>query len=216
VHFSAPFGFALALPAALVVASWLVHDLPRAAEARGGCGATARTIAVALVLIVTAIYARESLAVYSLATHPVGRGGDRFFTMDPAVSSCGPVVGETLAAIEILVPEDAGFAAIPDGVMLNYLARRRNPGKWFEFTPPIVAAAGERRIRDELERGRPDFVVLLSLPADAASVPVFGNDYGSAVRDWIVENYAPVRQIGGKLFSGVGCGVVIAARKRRD
>jgi len=215
VHFSGPYGFALALPAALVAVAIFTHHLPRISRRAGWSGTTARTTAAAIVLCCLAVYVRESLAVYDLLTLPVGEGNDRFFTMAPSISDRGPAVNETLAFIETRMPVAAGFVVIPDGVMLNYLARRRNPGRWFEFVPPQIAVFGEERIRDDLEASRPEYVILVSQTTDVFGPTYFGNDYGFKLKEWVTENYTPVHLAGSRIFSTEGYGIAVAERTRR-
>ncbi len=206
------YGFALAMPATLVVVAIAAHHLPEFVRRRGGCAVTAKLAATTLIVVFLALQASMSWDAYRHVTFPVGRGADRFFTFDTDVWDVGPAVNEALEVIEATVPEDAGFVVIPEGVMLNYLARRRNPGKWFEFTPSYIASMGEGQMRADLEAARPDYVVLTERPTPEHGARYFGTDYGLGLKAWIMENYTPVHLAGNEISSNKGFGIVIARR----
>jgi hypothetical protein len=177
-------------------------------------------VTTSLVIIFLALHAEASWALYREMTFPVGRGSDRFYTFapgytdefDPSYAHSGPVMNGTLEAVETLMPKDAGFVVLPEGVMLNFLARRRNPGRWFEFTSPLVAAVGESRMRADLEAARPDYVILTERPTPEHGTWYFGTDYGLELMDWAMRHYSPVYLAGDKLFSYGGFGVAIGKR----
>ena len=132
-------------------------------------------------------------------------------TLSFVLTSAG---NETLSAVEAVMPRDAGFVVLPEGVMLNYLARRRNPSRWFEFTPQYIANVGERRMRDDLESARPDYVLLTERPTPEHLAEYFGTDYGLLLRDWIVDHYTPIHLAGRKVLSGQGFGIGVAPGDR--
>jgi len=206
------YGFALAMPATLVVVAIAVHHLPEYARRSGGCPVTAQVVATTLVVLFLALQVEMSRTVYHDMNYPVGRGVDRFFTFDAAIMNNGPVINEILEVIETTMPRDAGFVVIPEGVMLNYLARRRNPGRWFEFTPQFIGGMGEARMLADLEAARPDYVVLTERPTPEHGARYFGTDYGFGLKAWIMDNYTPVYLAGNKLFSNQGFGIAIAKR----
>jgi hypothetical protein len=202
------YGFALAMPAALIVTAGTTSLLPSYVKHRGGCVLTAKIMAATLVILHLALQADISRYLYSLMTVPVGRGSDRFYTYGPEVavhypeiSQRGLVMNQALAAIDANMPKDAEFVVLPEGVILNYLTRRRNPGRWFEFTSQSIAAMGEVRMRDDLEAGRPAYVVLTERPTPEAGVTYFGVDFGLTLKSWVVDNYTPVFHAGDSLFS---------------
>ncbi|HEY5999181.1 MAG TPA: hypothetical protein VI078_07735 [bacterium] len=218
------YGFALALPAALVFVAMAAHHLPNLVGRLGGCASTARILVATLVLVFLGVQVESSRKIYALMDAPVGSGPDRFFSFGAGdgtrrlysygfdASEVAPAVNETLGAIEALMPRDAGFVVVPEGVMLNYLARRRNPARWFEFTPQYVANVGEERMRDDLESARPDYVLLTERPTPEHLAEYFGTDYGLVLRDWIMDHYTPVHLAGRKVFSRQGFGIAIARR----
>lgn len=213
VQLFGPYGFALALPATLVLVAIGTYHLPRTVAGRSGCGMTTKVMAAAVILLVLAVHMNESKAAYDSLTYPVGSGNDLFFTMDPAFSSLGPVFNETLAAIASRMPRNAGFVVIPEGVMLNYLTRRRNPGRWFEFNPAVVESMGEDRMRADLEAGRPEYIVLTERKTSEYGSRYFGVDYGLRLKTWVTDHYIPIHLAGSKVFSDQGYGIAIAQRK---
>lgn len=209
------YGFALAMPATLVVVAVAAHHLSAYVQRKGGCAVTTKVVTTALVVLFLALQFGMSRAAYRHMNFPVGSDADRFYAFDAdvqQVGEVGPVVNEALQAIETIVPQGAGFVVIPEGVMLNYLTRRRNPGRWFEFTPQFIGGMGEARMLLDLEAARPEYVVLTERPTPEHGARYFGTDYGLMLKAWIVDNYTPVHLAGNKLFSNQGFGVAIARR----
>jgi len=94
------------------------------------------------------------------------------------------------------LPAHATVATVPEGTMINYLARRRYPTRYVNLMPPEVIMFGQQRILDALRASPPDYVVVVrgSNPADYG-YKSFAEDYGRDIFAWIRESYReiPVR-----------------------
>lgn len=123
---------------------------------------------------------------------------DLFYSVGPQWGPRGEVARKTLAAIEKLIPPDATMVTMPEGVMLNYLTRRRNPTPYINFMPVELAIFGEDEILRSLEDTRPDYVVLVHKRTEEYGYPLFGADpnFGKRTLDWVYREYAPVGLIG--------------------
>jgi len=176
----AHYGFALAalgaLLAVLVVSEWL----PRAVAGHGGAGWVLRG-ALAGALIAAGTFAWQ-LSEHSFArkTFALGEGPDRFWT-----DQRGPGVAHTLATLDERLEPDASLLVLPEGIMLNYLARRRTPTRHINFMPPELILFGEETILSELQASPPDAVLLVHKDTTEYGFPFFGRDYGRAIMSWL-------------------------------
>jgi hypothetical protein len=103
-----------------------------------------------------------------------------------------------LAAIDAL-PPGATLLALPEGLMLNYWARRRSPSRYWLFLPTeLEAAGGEAVVLADLRANPPDFVAFVERPHHEFGVGRFGVDRrnGRAIGDWVRANYRRVARVG--------------------
>ena len=88
------------------------------------------------------------------------------------------------------------LAALPEGDMLNYLARLRNPTPYSTFMPPEVMLLGQSNMIDAFRKSPPDLILLVHRNASDYDVPWFGRDYAVELWSWIQENYRTVKRFG--------------------
>ncbi len=82
------------------------------------------------------------------------------------------------------------FVVLPEGVMLNYLARVAAPVRYVNYMPPELLMFAEERMVADLRAAAPAAVVLVHKPTAEYGFPWFGTDYGRAFAPWLNENYA--------------------------
>ncbi len=180
----AHYGFALAMPATLLVVAALVGWLPDHLDARGLRGAVVRACAFALI----AFFAVEHLSVtatrLAAKTGWVGSGRDRF-----RADVRGALVQ---GAVDSLAAFGARSAAVlPEGVMINYLARVPNPTPYVNFMPPEEVVFGDAAWTQAFEASPPDVVVIVPKDTSEYGRGPFGVGYGTALAAWVEANYAP-------------------------
>jgi hypothetical protein len=120
----------------------------------------------------------------ALKTHALGAGGDLLW-----VGGRGRLMAEALAQIEGSLPHGATLLVLPEGVMLNYLARRRNPTPFPSFMPPEVEIFGEPAIVSALEFDPPDLIVLIDRNLREYGIRRWGVDHSAVLRNWIARRY---------------------------
>jgi hypothetical protein len=202
------YGFALAMPATIVVTVAGLRWVPDAIERRRGDGGLFFKVALgAWVLIVTA-HLILSHRHYERVRFDVGSGADRFLA-----DARRSVVEQALRDIERHVAPGDTLAVFPEGIMLNYLSRRVNPTPYNHVLPPDFARFGERRILAALERRPPDFIALVDRNASEYGSAWFGQDYGRAVGAWITERYVEVALAGKPPLRGEGFGIALLRRR---
>jgi len=204
------YGFALAMPATLVAVVALVEWIPAWIARRGGTGGLFRIGALALLAGIVLGHLRYVDFWVARKVHRVARGADAFWTDDR-----GPAVARTLDEIGRRIPADASVAVFPEGVMLNYLARRPSPTPYVNFMPPELAVFGERTMLAALEARPPDWVVLVHKDTSEYGAPLFGRDYGRRVYAWVRRHYREVEVIGARPLRDDRFGLALLARADR-
>jgi hypothetical protein len=188
------YGFALAMPATLMTVSAGLSWLPGAVDRRGGCGAATRAVLLPVVGLFVFVHLYIFGTVYAAKETVVGTGADAFFA-DPVklpADRRGRAVALMLDELSRL-PESATLACVPEGVMLNYLARRPNPTAYINLMPPEVLMFGQERILRALQEQPPDYLVIVrrSDPSEYG-YRSFAADYGAEIFQWIAANYVEV------------------------
>ncbi len=186
------YGFVLAMPAALVTVVLLLSWIPSWIRRFGGEPWVVRGAGLALVLVTIAVHLPLIGAQLAVKTCAVGAGADRML-VDPV--RCR-LVNQALDEIERVVGPGQTFAALPEGVILNYLARRVNPTPHNNFMPPGVAVFGEEDMLRRLQANPPDVLALVHKDTSDFGFPLFGRDYGQPIVRWIDEHYEEISLIG--------------------
>jgi len=202
------YGFALAAPAAWIVVALFWSWLPGWMDRNNGNGALLRGAFFAVWCVTLVAHVTHATSNIETKVHTVGNGSDAFLA---------PARGEVLAAaltfLERHADADDTLAAIPEGAMLNYLARRATPTRFIQYTPPLIILFGEDAMVDSLNGHPPDWVALIHRNDEDYGAPFFGRDYGLKIRAWIDRNYLPVKRFGAPPFRGSDFGVVIMKRR---
>lgn len=208
-------GFALALPAFACAIVLLAELLPKfLAERYQFPCRPMRFAALGVLAIACFQLARISAEIYREKNFTVGHGTDRFQVRGPEAHSVeGRVFNQTLDWIETNVPPGATLAALPQGVLLNYLAHRPNPTPCLDWNPTVIAFVGERRMTAALTNHPPDYIALVEWPAYEFGPGYFGTaGYGEEVMAWIRTNYEPAALFGSEPLRNGRFGIKILKR----
>ncbi len=208
------YGFALAMPAALLLVAGLTSGLPRLLPA--GHGAVAGSLAAAAVAAALVAIVGQSAARLAPKDLPVGRGADRLLAAGPPASLRGQRIAEALDRLESLLPAGATLVVLPEGAGINYWIRHRNPSRYLLFLPTEIAAFGESAMLADLGANPPDFAVLAHRDPGEFGVGPFGRDprNGARLRAWLDARYERVARIGPEPFGSDGFGLLILRRRQ--
>jgi 4-amino-4-deoxy-L-arabinose transferase-like glycosyltransferase len=202
------YGFVLAMPATLLTVVMLTCWVPEWISRRGGYGGAFKAAALGI-LFATALFLTFSRGLYlSNKTCKVSKGADAFLT-----DRRGEVINTLLEKIDNLVKPDETLAVFPEGVMINYLARRINPTPYTSFMPVELLMFGEEKMLTALKENPPDWVVLVHRDYSMPGLRFFGRDFGGSLSDWIVNHYDVQERIGEMPFTGRHFGALLAKRK---
>ena len=178
------YGFVLAMPACMLVVTALVGWLPAWLDERGLRGDVLRAGGVALV----AIFALEHLSItgdwLDSKTQVVGEGRDRFRTDVRGAFVHGAVAQVAGSGVSSL-------AVLPEGVMLNYLARTPNPTPYINFMPPEEILFGDDAWTDAFRRSPPDMILIVPKDTSEYGRGAFGVGYGRSLAAWVASEYVP-------------------------
>lgn len=180
------YGFALAAPALAVTAVLWIDLVPRWVERKGASKSVATAVGLGFLGALVALGLRIDGEYRSLKAVPVGYGADQLRARDNAV-----MLNMILDPLRTL-DRDATFLVLPEGVMLNYLVRRRSPIRVINFMPPEIVMFGEDSILRELEATPPDLVLVHTRLTHEYGLPLFGRDYARGITDWLRRNYRVV------------------------
>ncbi len=183
------YGFVLAMPSTLLVVVALVEWLPDWVVRRGGYPGFvhAVTLAVGTAMVSSALTVMD--ARLRQKTYRVGAGVDALWADER-----GAVVQRMLEAIRQRVQPDETLLVAPEGEMLNYLARRRNPTPYITLLPLVLNMFDEDRILAAFAGHPPDFVAVVRY-GSGREWPVFGQGYGKRLSEWIHAHYQLVHDV---------------------
>jgi hypothetical protein len=210
------FGFYQAALAALLVPAVLIGELPQ----RLGAGRWGRAIAVvgtaALILPGVFYYAGQSRAWLKMKTLAIGEGRDRFMTFPAQLDPTGDFVGQASAWLRGLPGGSRTLLVLPEGQMINYLARQPSPVAPFFFFSAATSGGREGEIVRDLERTPPDWIVLVSRDLREYGVQRYGEspEQGGQILDWVGDRYEVAATFGGDPLDFRQRGLMILKRRR--
>ena len=203
------YGFALAMPATMAMAGLVLGAIPGWLERHGGDPRVARAAALGAIAAVVLGLAPIISARISERSEPVGRGRDAFLTD----ATTAHVLEEVAAALRERKHGET-LSVLPEGVMINYMARRVNPTGHLNFMPPELLIFGEDRILEAFRGNPPDLIALTHKDTREYGVGFFGNGYGRDLYGWVDANYEPIALFGDPpLEPGSHFGVRLLERK---
>lgn len=208
------YGFYLAFPATLLWAYFILHELP-SSEHNEMSKWRLRLLLGVFLLGGFLYYILISNSFYSRRNYPVGEGKDRIYTFNER----GAEFEKTrLRLKEIMLPKST-LAVLPEGELLNYLLRKKNPASFDHIAPIEMGAYGEDKILDSLKKSPPDFIALVHRNLKEYGIGFFGRDprFGKQIMHWVMEHYETVEVIGNEPFiSPKQFGIKILRRKSYD
>jgi len=206
------YGFALAMPATLLLAVALIDWAPAYVTRRGGYGPLFTSAALAGVVV--SVWAHLSVTHTNLNSSdlaPVASGVDSF-----VASGRGQAVNWALEQVAQRIAADQTLMVVPEGVMINYLSRRENPTPYINFMPPEIILFDERAMLTAMRSTPPDYVLVVHKDTAEYGFRFFGRDYGQAIFAWIESNYRPVSSTGAPPLRDSGFGMVLMRRMDRN
>ena len=191
------YGFVLAMPAFMTAIYFLLWQLPSVLGRLGVQPEYFRaTISLGLLIGFTQLW-QDSQFAYGERTEMVGKAGDRMLVAKGGTHGA-TTLGRVAEWIETNTPAASTLAVLPDGAMLNYLARRTNPTGYLRWNPTECTLFGQDNMTSAFVRTRPDYIILIQYEVEGFKIKAFGQEAsnGLALKQWIDAHYQPVYQTG--------------------
>ena len=203
------YGFVLAMPATMVLIVGLIHWLPAALDRRGMHGAVVR--AAGLGVLVAALAAQLGIMhmLFKAKVHVVGEGADAFYTDER-----GLVMRDIVRDVRARVAPDETLLGMPEGVMVNFLARRASPLPFYSYDGTSRLLWGSKSMRELLGERAADYVLLLDRGNRGSRLPVIGHDYFKTWYASVQRDYRPVARFGATPFESQRPGATLLRRDR--
>jgi hypothetical protein len=199
------YGFVLALPGTLVLIVALLDWLPAWFRAPGH-----RLVYTGAILGVISLGVIVSLSLsnfaYQKSCYRVGDGPDEFFG-DHRCAFVVPLLDELRQRAH---PGET-LCVLPEGPMINYLARIDSSVPYDCFIPPVLQMFGENQIIAELNKHPPTYILLIYRDTSEYGNRMFGRDYGRDLYSWVLQRYCPVAEYGASALSEDGDGFILMA-----
>jgi len=200
----AGFGFYLCLPLTLAMVLLNVVTIPSLlARLPFATGKTFRLFGVGFFCVVAVQVQALSRELLLEKSEAVGSGADLMYGRgDAGLAMATTGIRVILERIETYVPSDGTLAVIPEGMLLNYLARRDNPTPYMAdwvSRDLFDSLGGSVAVIATIEKSPPDFFIFLfrrnevPLPGYEIAGP---NGYAKDVIAWIKANYERIEIAG--------------------
>jgi hypothetical protein len=208
------FGFYQAALAALLVAAVLVGELPLRLRADPMARIAVAAAGVLLLGIGTFRLAAHSQRLLRAKTFQVGAGIDKFYAFPTSIEPTGELVRLVCEELRS-APHGSTLVVLPEGEMINYLARMPSPIPPFFYFSAATSGGLEDEIVSQLSKHHPDYVVVISRDLREYGVRRYGESYGQGRRilEWVATHYKMDSIYGGNPVDNSQRGAVILTWK---
>lgn len=201
------YGFALAMPAAVLAAAWLTDALPQLLRERFGSGHLLRGSALGFLAVLVFCYLKVASGAFAPKKYPVGAGADAFLA-----DGRGQFVSEAVRRID--ASPRGTLAVLPEGAMVNFLTRRPNSVRYLNFLPDVSTLYGsELPLVQAYAASPPDQILLVHRNSSEFGARYFGTDYATEMAKWISANYEAQAVLGSVPFRTEDYGMVLMKRR---
>lgn len=190
------YGFALGMPALILTIAATLNWLPEY-FCRDEKIKRCRAVFAGVLVLQIAAFGILSAKNINLKSNKLATS--EFDQLSLNSSIYGTVVNDTLSFLEL--ESDSSIIAFPEGVMLNYLLRCKNPSPYVNFMPPELVMFGEEQMVKRFRSNPSEYVLLVNRPVPEYDKDYFGEPgYGDQIMRWVNDNYQ-VEKIFGQKYS---------------
>ena len=212
------YGFVLAMPGTLVLIHVALHTIPVWWNSHRQTGRCFQSVAAGLLTACALSLAWSWILIDLAKTVAVGEGGDLFYSVPDRDGRTLPTVNTLSYLRKHLGPQES-LVVFPNGVMLNYLLRKRNPTPYIMFSPwESDVHGGEDLVADTIIQAAPDYAVIVTMDLTIHGRGNFGNpEFGGRIRKFLDQHYDVVdKQASEGGFGGPFVSTVFKRRSRPD
>lgn len=188
------YGFALAFPGTMLMVCLLIYFLPTWVKSNNGNGLFVKIMSLALLVSFAFAQHIQSDKYYAAKTAAIASDRDLFYGTPEMAEMMNLVVNK----INKTLKPNETLLVVPEGVMINYLARRIDPIRETELTPPAIDMWGEKELLHQVVNAKPDYVLFVNRDTSEFGFSQFGSDYGVSIMKEIKDKYKPSWLVGKK------------------
>ena len=177
-------GFALAMPAAIVLAMLAASSVPRWIRGHAGYVPIYGVVLLVGFAVIVAAHLRATSQYMATKTHTVAADADAF-----RADRRGEAVNKAVSHIQAHTDETQTVAVMPEGAMLNYLARRKAPTPYIDLTPHELSLHKLKPVINAFVLNSPDMIVFVQRDTSGQGPGAFGGDYAQSLTGWVKAQY---------------------------
>ncbi|MFG0249286.1 MAG: glycosyltransferase family 39 protein [Phycisphaeraceae bacterium JB051] len=202
------YGFALSVPAAVVLTVVVFEVLPRRLPAFATRLKLTRSGLLVVWLIVVYGYLTLCSGWYEYKTRTIGQGHDQF-----KYSARAQILNMGIKYLQQHADPTDTLVVLPEGQMINYLTRLQSPSRYGQFTPAPITLYSEQAMLNDLANAKPTWILLAHNSNNSYDAGWFGKDHAKEIWNWITAAYRPMQRYGAPPFNPEDhFGIVIAKR----
>ncbi|MES9868582.1 MAG: hypothetical protein ABW090_08840 [Sedimenticola sp.] len=187
------YGFALLLPSVMVIAISVIYFFPRQVALDKPVYFGLKVFVITILGLFIHWHIEKADVLFSQKTVIVGNSQEKI-----RADWRGIYVQDALNRLAALAEQGDTLAVLPEGVMINYLARMENSTPYINLMPPEVLMFGEQKIIDSFKKNPPDYMAVVHKVTSEYGYDYFGRDYAVGLGDWISRNYQVLELIGNR------------------
>jgi diacylglycerol kinase len=193
------YGFIQASLATLVIVAIIYHDVgawvKSLSKEATKVGLAFQGSVFVLSFIGVALIMTQSQKFLQAKTLAIGEGSDLFYSFPAQISYQGELV-RTFSSALSKRPKEETLLVLPEGIMVNYLARKKSPVSDLTL---YTNKEAEIRIVQTLDTMKPDWVVVLSRDLTEYGVTRYGSkgQSGEQIISWMKDKYKVSASLGG-------------------
>lgn len=187
------YGFGLSVPVALLCVTALTYWLPKWVLRRGWSGDVYRGACTGLIGVFVVAFLQLAAKEFADKNRTLSTAHEQIRYRHSPLTRAARVATEWL---QQNTRPDESVMVFPEGIGINYFARRLNPTGFINFMPPEVIMFKQPNILAALEANPPDVAIMIHRATREYGMPLFGTHYGRRLKAWIDQNYVPVKKYG--------------------
>jgi len=193
------YGFIQASLATLVIVAIIYHDVgawvKSLSKEATKVGLAFQGSVLVLSFIGVALIMTQSQRFLQAKTLAIGEGSDLFYSFPAQISYQGELV-RTFSSALSKRPKEETLLVLPEGIMVNYLARKKSPVSDLTL---YTNKEAEARIVQTLDTMNPDWVAVLSRDLTEYGVTRYGSkgQSGEQIISWMKNQYKVSASLGG-------------------
>ena len=193
------YGFGLGVVGVSIVILSLAHWLPTWIHRRSGAGWVLRGTMLVVIAIAIGTHIDRTRGALRLKAVPIKGEHETvyahasfFMTQKGQPDQAGYMIRETVTRLQRQLHSDDTLCVLPEGVLINFLIRRRSSVPHINFMPPEMVMFGKDEIIESFKKSPPDHLLLVQRETHGD----YGEPFAVYARDLFVWSAPLYKSIG--------------------